>query len=152
MAYLAEAINRFPNLGCIVYLADRDNAPQPPAFAMKNDDPQLNRFSTQILMMLRSFDYHGSLPVSRSGEQPQLLARIEMDSRSRAMYRSWSTGWRIADDPRPAPSVSVTVSFVPREQFVSGLPQTEPDKTLLDCKFTWDIDMANMKIKNLRIQ
>ena len=151
MAYLAGAINHFENLDCIVYLADRDNMPQSPAFAMKNNDPQLNRFSTQMLMMLRSFDYHGSVPASRSGKQPQLLARIEMDARSRAMYRSWAAGWRQAHDPSPVPNVSMSISFVPREQFVSGLPKTAPDKSLLDCKFAWDFDRETMTIRNLRI-
>lgn len=152
MSYLANAIHRFSNLDCIVYLADRLDGRYAPAFAFKNNDPMLSRFAVQVTMMVSSFVYSGSMPVNRSGEQPQLLARIEMDSASRAMYRSWSTGWRAADDATPLPMVSMSVSFVRREEFKSGLLKTEPDQTLLDCTFAWNPGPPwDPGVRNLRV-
>jgi hypothetical protein len=146
LAYLTRAIHRFSNLDGVLYLADIDYKPSAPALVVKRDDPGLKRFSTQVLMMLNSFRYEEELPVTRSGPQPALLARIEMDQRSRAMYRSWATGWRRADDLTPVPSPSMTISFVPREQFVSGFPRTSADPTLLDCRFRWDPDGNNLRL------
>jgi hypothetical protein len=151
MAYFAEAIKNLANVDCIVYLSGRDDSRAVPQLAVKGNDAQLSRFAAQLLMMFQAFDYSQATPVSRCGVQPQLLARIEMDARSRAIYRSWAAGWRQADDLSPVPSVSMSISFVPREQFVSGLPKTEPDKSLLDCKFAWDFDPETMTIRNLRI-
>ena len=151
MAYLSNAIHRFHNLDCVVYLADRIDGRYAPQLAVKRTDPVLSRFAMQFTMMVSSFDYSGSLPINRSGQQPELVARIEMDARSRQMYRSWASGWRQANDPRPVPSPSMRVTFVRREEFVSGLPKTDPNQSLLDCKFAWDLDPGTMTIKNLRI-
>jgi len=151
MAYLSDAIHRFQHLDCVVYLADRADGRYAPRLAVKQNDPVLSRFAMQMTMMVSSFDYTGPVPINRSGQQPELLARIEMDARSRQMYRSWTSGWREANDPRPVPSPSMNVTFVRREEFMSGLSKTEPDQSLLDCKFAWDLDPATMTIKNLRI-
>jgi len=151
MAYFAEAIKAFANVNCVVYLSGHNGSRRAPQFAVKGNDPELNRFVVQLSMMFQAFDYSKESPVSRCGVQPQLVGRIEMDARSRAMYRSWAAGWRQADDLSPVPSVSMSISFVPREQFVSGLPKTAPDKSLLDCKFAWDFDPETMTIRNLRI-
>jgi len=148
LAYLTSAVHRFSNLEAILYLADVGDKPSAPAFVVKGNDPRLKRFSTQVLMMLNSFHYEEELPISSSGPQPELVARIEMDERSRAMYRSWATGWRITHDQTPLPSPSMTISFVPREQFVSGLPRTCADPTLLDCGFRWDPDGKNLRLDN----
>lgn len=148
LAYLTRAIHRFSNLDGILYLADIGEKPYAPALILKRDDLRLRRFSTQVLMMLNSFHYEAALPVSRSGRQPELVARIEMDERSRAMYRSWATGWRTAGDQSPVPSPSMTISFVRREEFMSGLPRTQPDPTLLDCRFRWDPDCKNLRLDN----
>jgi hypothetical protein len=146
LAYLTRALNHFENLDAILYLADGRNEPRGLSLVVKRDDARLKRFSTQVSMMLNSFDYEGALPVSRCGQQPELMARIEMESRSRAMYRSWSAGWRSTDDPTPIPKPSMTLSFVPRKEFVSGLPRTAPDPSLLDCRIRWDPDGKNLRV------
>jgi hypothetical protein len=151
MAYFAEAIKSLANVDCVVYLSGRDDSRVAPQLAVKVNDARLSRFTVQLSTMFQAFDYSEATPVSRCGVQPQLLARIEMDARSRAMYRSWAAGWRQAADSTPVLGVSMHVSFVLREQFVSGLPKTEPDKSLLDCKFAWDFDPQTMTIRNLRI-
>jgi len=156
MSYFADAIKTLPNVDCIVYLTDRHDGRLIPQMAIKRDnDPLLKRFSAQLLMMFRSFDYTEETPVSRPGVQPDVVARIEMDARSRAMYRSWARGWRASNDARPLPSISMKISFVRRQEFITGLPHTEPDKALLDCHFAWDAvwNPANKSwgIANLRI-
>src|SRR5207249_11000566 len=150
LAYLTRAIHRFAHLDALLYLVDRGDKPQALSLVVKRNDPRLKPFSTQILMMLNSFNYEGPLPVSRCGLQPQLVARIEMDARSRAMYRSWATGWCRADDPTPIPSPSMTISFVRLEEFVSGLPRTGPDSGLLDLKISWDPNGKNLRIDAVR--
>jgi hypothetical protein len=149
VGYLTRAIDQFPNVDAVLYLADRGEKTYAPALVLKHNDndSRLRRFSTQISMMLSSFNYEGDLPVHRSGPQPELIARIEMDQRSRAMYRSWATGWRQVDDPTPIPSPSMAISFVPREQFISGLPPTLPDQKLLDCRLHWDPDLKNLRVE-----
>jgi hypothetical protein len=148
LGFLSRAIHGFSNIDAVLYLSDTGGKPYAPAFVVKGDDPRIKRFQTQVSMMLSSFTYGGGLPISRVGPQPELVVRIEMDQRSRAMYRSWATGWRANDDQTPVPSPSMTIGFVRAEEFVSGLPRTEPDPTLLDCRFRWDLDGTNLRLDN----
>ncbi len=148
-AYLTRAIHSVPTLDAVVYLSDGDTGEKSASLIVKNfDDPWLNRFSVQLMMMINGFDWSGDVPALRSGPAPEIVARIEMDERSRAMYRSWATGWRVASDPTPIPRVSMAISFVRREEFKSGLPPTQVDRSLVDCAFRWDPDCKNLRIDN----
>jgi hypothetical protein len=121
-AHVGELIRELPNVHAVLYLSNAQNGKPELIFICKDEnDRQLRRFLIQAEMMVRSMKLEGTKLVNRSGIQPELVARIEMDARSRAMCRTWSTGWRRADDPRPIPSISMTTAFVPREHFQSGL-------------------------------
>jgi hypothetical protein len=148
IAYLARALKGYPNLDAIVYCVDKPGGYTFARIVRNRDDSVLNRFLTQALMMVSGFTYESGLPVHRNGPQPSLVARIEMDQRSRSMYRSWCTGWRAANDPTPIAAPSMTISFISREQFVSGLPPTQPDHNLLDCRFVWDRDGGNLRVES----
>jgi hypothetical protein len=148
IGYLARALKGCPNLNAIVYCVDKPGGYTFARIVRERDDTVLNRFLTQALMMVSGFTYDSGLPVHRIGPQPNLVARIEMDKRSRSIYRSWCSGWRVVGDPTPAPSPSMAVSFVRREEFVSGLPPTRPDSNLLDCRIAWDRDGGNLRVEN----
>ena len=149
MGYLAEAIANYQHLHGILYLSDCRDRRRSFAFIIKDaNDQTISRISTQLFMMFANFNYDAGVPVSRTGPQPKLLARIEMGERSRKMYRSWSTGWRRADDPAPIPSATLNMSFVRREHFVSGLPPTTPDPNLLNLRLRWDPDGSNLRVEN----
>jgi hypothetical protein len=149
MGYLATAIKKYPHLDGILYLSDSLDPRRSFAFIVKDEhDQTLNRISTQLFMMLVNFTYESDIPISRSGPQPKLLARIEMDERSRKMYRTWATGWRRTDDPTPIPQATMTMSFARQEDFVPGLPKTPPDRNLLDLRLRWDRDGTNLRIEN----
>jgi hypothetical protein len=148
IGYLARALKSYPNLNAIAYCVDKPTGYTFARIVRDRDDPVLNRFLTQALMMASGFTYDNGLPVHRNGPQPNLVARIEMDKRSRSIYRSWCSGWRRVGDPTPAPSPSMTISFVRREEFISGLSSTQPDHNLLDCRFVWDRDGGNLRVES----
>ena len=147
-AYLTRAIKHVSNVDAVLYLSDTDVSEKNASLIVKNfDDPWLHRFAVQQMMMINGFDWSGEAPVPRSGVTPEIVARIEMDDRGRAMYRSWATGWRVVGDPTPMPKPAMTVSFVRREDFKSGLPRTEVDPSLVDCTFRWDRDGKNLRVE-----
>jgi hypothetical protein len=149
MGYLADAISTYRNLHGVLYLSDAITKPHKVALIVKDQNDQtLTRFLTQALMMFGGFNYDGDLPVSRAGPHPQLVTRIEMDQQNRSMYRSWATGWRRADDKTPVPAPAARITFVRREEFVSGLAPTAPDPRLLDCRLRWDPDGTNLRVDN----
>ena len=150
-AYLSELIETLPNIDAVVYLSDSPEKKVPFVIKKKNDSA-MESFASQFMGMLAGFDYTGATPIIQSGPQPELVVRIEMDASSRAMYRSWATGWRAANDPRPRPTPSMKLTLVRREEFTSGLPPTQPDKALLDCHLTFDPGPPwDPKPRNLRV-
>lgn len=103
-AYLARVIQGLPNTDVIVYLADRPKGQRQRPFIFKNpNDDRAQRFSSEFLMMVNQVDWKTGEPRFPCGPYPRLVARIEMDERSRAMYRAWSTGWRDENDRTPIP-------------------------------------------------
>jgi len=120
-AFLASAIAQLPHTDAIVYLSDR---PLNASFAVVTKapgDPIVARFAQEFGMMLQSVDWTSEKPAFRGGPYQQFALRIEMDAPSRAMYCTWSTGCRAADDPTPIPAPRLTGKIVPLADFTPGL-------------------------------
>ena len=147
IGFLARALKNCPNLNAIIYCVAKPDGYTFARIVRDQNDLAVNRFLTQARMMVSGFSYGAGLPVHRNGPQPRLIARIEMDKRSRSIYRSWSSGWRAIDDPTPIAPPTMSISFLPADEFVSGLPpRTQPDSSLLDCRLVWDRDGGNLRV------
>jgi hypothetical protein len=121
-AFLASEIHRFQHTNAIVYLADRPERPNYAVIVVKdNEDTVLQRFADEFLMMLTNVEWVSDRPTIKGGPYPRLGVRIEMDERSRAMCRTWSTGWRVVDDATPVPAPTLKMQLVYADEFRSGL-------------------------------
>jgi len=120
-AALGKALQELPHTDAIVYLADGSPKPHFAVIHKRGDDEGVTRFQEEFSKMLDAVDWTASGPTVRGGPYPRLTVRIDMDHRSLAMYRTWSTGWRAADDPSPLPTPNIRFSTVRLEDFESGL-------------------------------
>ena len=102
-AFLAKTIQTLPHTDAVVYLSDRPAKSEIATVQKNSKDKVLSRFKEEFSMMLQSVDWNNRNLTVRGGPYPRLTIRIEMDDRTRAMYRNWSTGWRGDDDPTHCP-------------------------------------------------
>jgi hypothetical protein len=110
-----------PNTDAIVYLADGSPKSHFAVIQKRRDHEVVTRFQEEFSKMLDAVDWTASGPTVRGGPYPRLTMRIDMDDRSLEMYRTWSTGWRAADDSSPLPTPNIRFSIVRLEDFESGL-------------------------------
>lgn len=120
-AFLAREIQRFPHTDAVVYLSDRRARYCLAAVLKDSNDAVVQRFAEEFAIMLKNVAWDAKNPTIKGGPYPKLTIRIEMDERSREMYRTWSTGWRFVDDPRPRPVPMLKMHIVTAEEFQSGL-------------------------------
>ena len=121
-AYLTKSIANLEFINALLYLSDSKHHPnQIPLVVKDPGDIAVSKFHHEFLMMLNSFKWENGKPINRNLGPKELLAQITMDSGSRNIYETWSTGWRLSDDPMPIPSPSYTIAFVPADKYESGL-------------------------------
>jgi len=95
---------------CVSALAIRDSR-----------DAVVERFAEEFSILLENVVWDAENPTIKGGPYPQRDIRIEMDERSLAIYRTWSTGWRAVDDPSPIPVPTLKMQIANAEGFRSGL-------------------------------
>jgi hypothetical protein len=120
-AALGKALQELPNTDAIVYLADGSPKSHFAVIQKRRDHEVVTRFQEEFSKMLDAVDWTASVPTVRGGPYPRLTMRIDMDDRSLEMCRTWSTGWRAADDPAPLPTPNIRFSVARLEDFESGL-------------------------------
>lgn len=128
-AYLANAIDKLEYIDAALYLADGISKPVTIPLVTKGPtEIRLRRFHREFMIMLSSFDWVNNTPLARGFTPTNLLAQISIDARSYQMYKWWATGWRIADEPAPAPSL--TIEYVPEKLYRSTV--TKPTDVSTD--------------------
>jgi hypothetical protein len=120
-AFLASEIQRFRNIDAVVYLCDRSKRHCLAVVQKDQYDAVIRHFSEDFSLMFNNVVWDTKIPTISGGPYPQRVVRIEMDERSRVMYRTWSTGWRVVDDPTSTPVPTIRMQIVPASEFRSGL-------------------------------